>query len=57
LQINFYEIIGKTESEILGKKLFDAFRNCYSGIDKILSDIFSTGIPFKGNEFPVHFLR
>ena len=54
----FCEIIGKTESEILGKKLFDAFpETATQGLDKILSDIFSTGIPFKGNEFPVHFLK
>jgi PAS domain S-box-containing protein len=54
----FCEIIGKTESEILGKKLFDAFpETATQGLDKILSDIFSTGIPFKGNEFPVNFLK
>ncbi|WP_310558418.1 PAS domain S-box protein [Flavobacterium sp.] len=54
----FCEIIGKTESEILGRKLFDAFpETATQGLDKILSDIFSTGIPFKGNEFPVHFLK
>ena len=54
----FCEIIGKTENEILGKKLFDAFpETATQGLDKILSDIFSTGIPFKGNEFPVHFLK
>ncbi|MFV8332230.1 PAS domain S-box protein [Flavobacterium sp. GSP14] len=54
----FCEIIGKTESEILGKKLFDAFpETATQGLDKILSDIFSTGIPFKGNEFPIHFLK
>lgn len=54
----FCEIIGKTESEILGKKLFDAFpETATQGLDKILSDIFSTGIPFRGNEFPVHFLK
>jgi PAS domain S-box-containing protein len=54
----FCEIIGKTESEILGKKLFDAFpETATQGLDKIISDIFSTGIPFKGNEFPVHFSK
>nr|WP_309759049.1 PAS domain S-box protein [Flavobacterium sp.] len=54
----FCEIIGKSESEILGKKLFDAFpETATQGLDKILSDIFSTGIPFKGNEFPVRFLK
>jgi len=54
----FCEIIGKTESEILGKKLFDAFpETATQGLDKILSDIFSTGIPFRADEFPVHFLK
>jgi PAS domain-containing protein len=47
----FSEIIGKSESEILGKK-FDAFpETATQGLDKILSDIFSTGIPFKETNF------
>jgi hypothetical protein len=56
LQINFsYEIIEKQKVKYLAK-LFDAFPNCYPGIDKILSDIFSTGIPFKETN-SVHFLK
>ena len=51
-------IIGKTESEVIGRKLFDLFpETAAQGFDKILGDIYATGKPFYGNEFPLFFLK
>lgn len=55
---DFYlDIVGK-KSDIIGKSLFETFPELISqGIKEIIDNVFATGVPYIGKEFPLYIIK
>jgi PAS domain S-box-containing protein len=53
----YLEIVDKTESEFVGKPLFDSLPDAKKEVEQLLSNVLLTGIPYYGYEFPVTLKR
>ncbi len=50
---HYLRLIDKTEDQFVGKPLFEVLPHVEESLSPIITDIYKTGIPFYGNEFPV----
>ncbi|MGV9002919.1 PAS domain-containing sensor histidine kinase [Flavobacterium sp.] len=53
----YLELVGKTESEFLGKPLFESLPEVEQAIGSIIKEIYLTDKAFFGSEFPVTLIR
>ena len=52
------EVWGRNHVDVINKPLLEALPELTEqGFDKILSKVYTTGVPFHGNEFPVQLVR
>lgn len=49
----YLAFIGRRKEDFVGKKLFDALPEVKPAIQEILQNVFNTGMPYYGREFPV----
>lgn len=49
----YLELIDRSEEDIVGKPLFDSLPEVKDSVEDLLTNVFKTGIPYEGNEFPV----
>lgn len=53
----YLKIVDRDESSFVGKPLFESLPEVESSVNKLLSDVLTTGIPFHGNEVPIPLYR
>lgn len=53
----FLDVIGKSEEDFIGKPLFDTLPELKESVEVLLTNIFTTGLPFNATEFPVSLYR
>jgi PAS domain S-box-containing protein len=52
------EVWGRSHIDVINKELFKALPELIEqGFDQILAKVYTTGVPFHGNEFPVQLVR
>jgi PAS domain S-box-containing protein len=49
----YLKLVGKEESSFVGKPLFDSLPEVKGTVGDLLDSVYSTGIPYHGNELPV----
>ncbi|MBX3254033.1 MAG: PAS domain S-box protein [Chitinophagaceae bacterium] len=49
----YLQIVGRPESEMIGRLLFDSLPEVKDAVAPLLTGVFNTGIAYHGNEFPV----
>ncbi|KAF2509426.1 PAS domain S-box protein [Flavobacterium zhairuonense] len=49
----YLKIVDREESDFVGKPLFDSLPEVRESVNKLLSDVLTTGVPFYGNEVPI----
>lgn len=49
----YLEIVDRKESEFVGRSLFDSLPEVRSAVEPLLSNVYASGAPYFGNEFPV----
>jgi len=49
----YLKLVGKEESAFVGKPLFDSLPEVKGTVGELLDTVYSTGIPYHGNELPV----
>ncbi|WP_431242533.1 PAS domain-containing protein [Flavobacterium sp. P21] len=49
----YLKIVDREESTFVGRPLFDSLPEVEESVNKLLSDVLTTGIPFHGNEVPI----
>lgn len=49
----YLKIVDREESAFVGKPLFESLPEVKESVDKLLSDVLTTGIPFHGYEVPI----
>ncbi len=49
----YLQVVGRKESEMIGRSLFDALPEVKEIVSPLLKEVFQSGVPYHGNEFPV----
>ncbi len=49
----YLELVDRKETEFVGKSLFDSLPEVKDTVGPLLTDVYTTGVPFYGTEFPV----
>ncbi|MEN2413655.1 PAS domain S-box protein [Flavobacterium mesophilum] len=49
----YLKIVDREEETFVGRPLFDSLPEVEESVNKLLSDVLTTGIPFHGNEVPI----
>lgn len=50
---SYLKLVAREENSFIGRPLFDSLPEVKDAVSKLLDDVFTTGIPYHGNEMPI----